>query len=90
MNDKLDQIIVENNNKLLDAVNGRTNPTLGELVYPAKQAILTLFKEMIAEAKPHYTSEPNHNFGADHQTGINEGYNIAITEFEQNLIKLLV
>lgn len=26
MNDKLDQIIVENNNKLLDAVNGRTNP----------------------------------------------------------------
>lgn len=80
MNDKLDQIIVENNNKLLDAVNGRTNPTLGELVDPAKQAILTLFKEMIAEAKPEKPYEDNH-----------EWYNAQrmVDEFEQNLIKLL-
>ena len=51
MNDKLDQIIVENNNKLLDAVNGRTNPTLGELVYPASRAILAIIKEETMKAR---------------------------------------
>lgn len=45
LEEKIEKIIADNNNKLLDAVNGLTNPTLGELVEPASRAILAAIKE---------------------------------------------
>ena len=58
-------------------------------IIDTKQALTSLIKELVEEAKPHYTSEPNHNFGTTHETGMSEGYNLAIDEFEQNLLKAL-
>ena len=87
MNDKLDQIIVENNNKLLDAVNGLTNPTLGELVEPASKAILALIKELVAEAKPR-NSETQRGSVTVYGDLSERELNI-IDQFEQNLLKAL-
>ena len=52
-----------------------------------KQAITSLFKELVAEAKPeeyeyYYASDPV-------KKGRKMGYNEAIREFEQNLLKAL-
>ena len=51
LEEKIEKIIADNNNKLLDAVNGLTNPTLGELVEPASRAILAIIKEETVKAR---------------------------------------
>lgn len=51
LEEKIEKIIADNNNKLLDAVNGLTNPTLGELVEPASRAILAAIKEEVVKAR---------------------------------------
>lgn len=51
LEEKIEKIIADNNNKLLDAVNGLTNPTLGELVEPASRAILAIIKEETMKAR---------------------------------------
>ena len=53
----------------------------------AKQAITSLIKELVAEAKPeeyknYYTTNPV-------EKGRRMGYNEAVREFEQNLLKAL-
>ncbi len=47
----------------------------------AKQAITSLIKELVAEAKP----GPDRYYSSD----CLEGYNLAIKDFEQNLLKAL-
>lgn len=49
------------------------------------QALTTLFKEMIAEAKP----EQQTIYGSEARDHVSEAYNLATKHFEQNLIKLL-
>ena len=51
LDEKVEKIIADNNNKLLDAKNGVTNPTLGELVEPASRAILAIIKEETMKAR---------------------------------------
>ena len=53
----------------------------------AKQAITSLIKELVAEAKPHKRL-PDDSPTADEDL-VNYGYNQAIDEFEQNLLKAL-
>ena len=53
----------------------------------SKQAIASLTKEMVAEAKPHKRL-PDDSPTADEDL-VNYGYNEAIDEFEQNLLKAL-
>jgi hypothetical protein len=59
----------------------------------AKQAITSLIKELVAEAKPPYktdtrgaTQNPDNAF---YHTKKAQGYNEAIDQFEQNLLKAL-
>ena len=49
----------------------------------AKQAITSLIKELVAEAKPEPTKYEKYN------SDCLEGFNIATDEFEQNLLKAL-
>jgi len=53
-------------------------------VEKAKQAITSLIKELVAEAKPEYGV-----MGGEIQRIRNGGRNIAIDQFEQNLLKAL-
>ena len=59
----------------------------------AKQALTSLIKELVAEAKPSYktdtrgaTQNPNNAF---YHTKKAQGYNEAIEDYEQNLLKAL-
>ena len=52
LEEKIEKIIGDNNNKLLDAVNGVTSPALGELIDETKQELLKLIKDLIQECKP--------------------------------------
>ena len=53
----------------------------------AKQSITSLTKELVAEAKPHKRL-PDDSPTADEDL-VNYGYNQAINQFEQNLLKAL-
>lgn len=53
----------------------------------AKQHITSLIKELVAEAKPHKRL-PDDSPSADEDL-VNYGYNEAINQFEQNLLKEL-
>ncbi len=60
---------------------------IAESEYDAKQALTSLIKELVAEAKPeeyedYYASNPV-------EKGRKMGYNEAVREFEQNLLKAL-
>ena len=62
-------------------------------VHEAKAAITSLIKELVAEAKPPYktdtrgaTQNPDNAF---YHTKKAQGYNEAIDQFEQNLLKAL-
>ena len=87
LEEKIEKIIADNNNKLLDAVNGLTNPTLGELVEPASRAILAAIKDLVQKCKP----EEKHSIHPMTTTANarNNGYNLAIKHFEQNILKAL-
>ena len=80
-NERLDEIAVD-----LWAKYGRPG-TMDEFVQEAKQAITSLTKELVAEAKPHKRL-PDDSPTADEDL-VNYGYNEAIDEFEQNLLKAL-
>ena len=59
----------------------------GTKIHTAKQAFTSLIKELVAEAKPeehknYYTTDPV-------EGGRRMGYNEAVREFEQNLLKAL-
>ena len=53
----------------------------------AKQAITSLIKELVAEAKPKQQS--TENMGDTFKVNWARGHNIAIDQFEQNLLKAL-
>ena len=54
--------------------------TMDEFVQEAKQAITSLYKELVAEAKPAHV----------HGTTVSSGqFNRGVSEFEQNLLKAL-
>lgn len=53
------------------------------LEYEAKQALTSLIKELVAEAKPEPTKYEKYN------SDCLEGFNIATDQFEQNLLKAL-
>ena len=80
-NERLDEILHT------AKVNWKTSPDeifdKGVTAY-AKQAITSLIKELVAEAKPELqnTEDVAETYSA-------QGYNLAINEFEQNLLKAL-
>ena len=55
--------------------------------YEAKQALTSLYKELVAEAKPKYKRPEDALVRSDMYEWM--GYNKAIKEFEQNLLKAL-
>lgn len=86
-----------NYNKRLDEilhtakVNWKTSPDeifdKGVTAY-AKQAITSLIKELVAEAKPEKHIH-HHAHGKPFEDAQDIAYNAAIDEFEQNLLKAL-
>ena len=61
--------------------------TMDDFVREAKQALISLIKELVAEAKPSKRL-PDDSPTADEDL-VNYGYNQAINQFEQNLLKAL-
>ena len=76
-----------NYNERLDEVLASHGAEEGEFTESLKQAITSLTKELVAEAKPHKRL-PDDSPTADEDL-VNYGYNEAIDEFEQNLLKAL-
>ena len=73
-NERLEEIAVD-----LWVKYGRPG-TMDEFVSEAKQAITSLMKELVAEAKPAHV----------HGTTVGSGqFNRGVSEFEQNLLKAL-
>jgi len=58
-----------------------------EDISEAKQALTSLIKELVAEAKPERQS--TENMGDTFKVNWARGYNLATDEFEQNLLKVL-
>lgn len=86
-NERLDKILFES---IESASTYTHNVTAEEADYiqdRAKQAITSLIKELVAEAKPHKRL-PDDSPSADEDL-VNYGYNEAINQFEQNLLKEL-
>lgn len=86
---RLDEILELLHNSWLDDDYEAKDPDATE----AKQAITSLIKELVAEAKPSYktdtrgaTQNPNNAF---YHTKKAQGYNEAIEDYEQNLLKAL-
>ena len=72
-----------NYNERLDKILSDHGAEQGEFHYSLKQAITSLIKELVAEAKPEPTKYEKYN------SDCLEGFNIATDEFEQNLLKAL-
>lgn len=53
----------------------------------AKQAITSLYKELVAKAKPE--RQKTENMGDTFKVNWARGHNVAIEQFEQNLLKVL-
>ena len=82
-----------NYNERLDKILSDHGAEQGEFHYSLKQSITSLIKELVAEAKPSYktdtrgaTQNPNNAF---YHTKKAQGYNEAIEDYEQNLLKEL-
>jgi hypothetical protein len=83
-NERLDEILYDYWARHRGCEEGCQSPDGGEIT---KQAITSLYKELVAEAKPeeyedYYASNPV-------EKGRKMGYNEATREFEQNLLKAL-
>ena len=86
-NERLDEILFES---IESAATYTHNVSAEEADYiqeRAKQALTSLIKELVAEAKPHKRL-PDDSPTADEDL-VNYGYNEAINQFEQNLLKAL-
>ena len=86
---RLDEILELLHNSWLDDDYEAKDPDATE----AKAAITSLIKELVAEAKPAYktdtrgaTQNPNNAF---YHTKKAQGYNEAIEDYEQNILKAL-
>ena len=81
-NERLEEIAVD-----LWVKYGRPG-TMDEFVSEAKQAITSLYKELVAEAKPE--KHIHHDaYGKPFEDAQDIAYNAAIDQFEQNLLKAL-
>ena len=86
-NERLDEILFES---IESAATYTHNVSAEEADYiqeRTKQALTSLIKELVAEAKPHKRL-PDDSPTADEDL-VNYGYNEAINQFEQNLLKAL-
>jgi len=89
-NERLDEILVDNFEEI--RVIGCTVECIDRRIAEAKQAITTLIKELVEEAKPAEKDQQAQSTLDDesrcrfYRYG---GYNFAINEFEQNLLKAL-
>ena len=61
--------------------------TMDEFVPEAKQAITSLIKELVAEAKPEKKS--TEDYGSWEEGHRNAGWNNCLEQYEQNLLKAL-
>jgi len=68
-----------NYNERLDKILSDHGAEQGEFHYSLKQAITSLIKELVEEAKPN----------RENKSYTNPIYNAAVYEFEQNLLKAL-
>jgi len=90
LEEKIEKIIADNNNKLLDAVNGLTNPTLGELIDETKQELLKLIKDLIQECKPNPEVEcVCGEYGVEDCDNVWHMRMCGIDGYEQNILKAL-
>lgn len=83
-NEKLDEILYDYWARHRNCKDGCQSPDEGEIT---TQAITSLIKELVTEAKPeehvyYYATDPV-------EGGRKIGYNEAVREFEQNLLKAL-
>ena len=89
-NERLDEVLADHREWMRGI---RTDRLVGTSSEATKQAITSLIKELVAEAKPSYktdtrgaTQNPNNAF---YHTKKAQGYNEAIEDYEQNLLKAL-
>ena len=90
-NERLDEIFYQYRDEYNAwQANPRGSGTNGiKLQNRAKQAITSLIKELVAEAKPP-TFEPETNSEGDkYLTDTKDGYNRGVTDYEANLLKAL-
>lgn len=83
-NERLDGVLNQLVSKTADASYGEWQ-VVG--LPEAKQAITSLMKELVAEAKP--TNFRNSAMTTDETNWYSAGYNHALENFEQNLLKAL-
>ena len=81
-----------NYNKRLDEILAKHGAEPGEMTHSLKQALTSLIKELVAEAKPPVIDTPSRiKLYADDegQMWYDRGQNDTIARFEQNLLKAL-
>lgn len=78
--ERLDEILADHREWMRGI---RTDRLVGTSSEATKQAITSLIKELVEEAKPEPTKYEKYN------SDCLEGFNIATDEFEQNLLKAL-
>lgn len=82
-NTKLDEIIGLLNARMPQPKTINEAKSRVAMCHEAKQAITSLTKELVAEAKPEPTKYEKYN------SDCLEGFNIATNEFERNILKAL-
>ena len=85
-NERLDKILGQLITKTADASYGEWQ-VVG--LPEAKQALTSLIKELVEEAKPTEKPTDDTKIGSWEEGHQNVGYNRAVIEFEQNLLKEL-
>ena len=81
-----------NYNERLDEILAKPGAEPGEMTHSLKQALTSLIKELVAEAKPPVIDTPSRiKLYADDegQMWYDRGQNDTIARFEQNLLKAL-
>ena len=87
-NERLDTILADHREWMRGI---RTDRLVGTSSEVTKQALTSLYKELVAEAKPgkYSSGESIMNVDGIGEVDGYEGYNQAIDQFEQNLLKAL-
>lgn len=84
-NERLDKILDSVWNEACDMMEDGGTADVSRT--EAKQAITSLIKELVAEAKP--KQQKTENMGDTFKVNWARGHNVAIEQFEQNLLKAL-
>lgn len=85
---KLENAVVQDTAQRMSGQGGKMSPKHHHTI--AKQAITSLIKELVAEAKPDYCDGSEKcNCSTEMEQYINSGKETAIIQFEQNLLKAL-